>query len=251
MERLSIKLYSILFVVVSLAFSAPVSFWYEKGNEFYEQKLYDSATVYYEKAIKSGIQNSTLYYNGGNAYFRSGNIGKAMLYYEKAKLTASKDPDIIANIKYAKLQLVDKIPEPKAGFLEVVFGFFHDMFSLETQLWVVFLFLALIALIVIMIKLIDESKRLLLIYIGSVCFLLLVFNGASIGKKIYDIETNQYAIVLDKTVDALNEPEGNKTLFTVHEGVKFQVLKFDRGWCFVSLANGVCGWVEQSVLGFI
>ncbi len=73
----------------------------------------------------------------------------------------------------------------------------------------------------------------------------------SIGKKIYDAEKKKFVIVLEKTVDAKNQPDGSKVLFSAHEGTKFQIRKTKDSWSFVSLPNGVSGWVENSSLGHI
>lgn len=249
-KRITLPILLALFTV-SMLYSAPLSFWFDKGNGYYEEKKYDSAVVYYEKVITEGMENTALFYNTGNAHFRNGSIGKALLYYEKAQQLSPNDEDIRANIIYVKSQLVDKIPEPKTSFLEVIFGFFHKMFTLETQLWLIFLFLMILSSGFIALSYIGQNKRLWVIYGMVVVLILTLFNGGSAGKKIYDIENTQYAIVLTTVVDALNEPNGDKTLFTIHEGIKFQVMKFDRDWCFVCLANGSCGWVQQSALGFI
>jgi len=93
--------------------------------------------------------------------------------------------------------------------------------------------------------------RLWIIY-GGVCLgALTVLLGISAGVKIYQVERIAYAIVLTSSVDARNQPDGTKTLFTAHEGTKFLIRKQIDRWALVSLPNGVSGWVELSALGRI
>ena len=97
----------------------------------------------------------------------------------------------------------------------------------------------------------SHNIRLWLIYTASLCVIISGMFCFSIGKKIYDAEKMKLAVVIEKSVDAKNQPDGSKILFTVHEGTKIQIRKTKGNWCFVSLPNGVSGWVESSSLGHI
>ena len=88
-------------------------------------------------------------------------------------------------------------------------------------------------------------------YASTLIAIILAISGISMAVKIYDAETNAYAILLEPSVDAKNEPEGAKILFTAHEGTKFQIRKTMEGWSLVSLPNGASGWVENKYLGKI
>jgi hypothetical protein len=75
--------------------------------------------------------------------------------------------------------------------------------------------------------------------------------GISVGVKIYAAENISSAIVLSPSLDAKNQPDGNKVLFTVHEGTKFRIRKIIGDWALVSLPTGVSGWVQMSSIGVI
>ncbi|MBD3321028.1 MAG: tetratricopeptide repeat protein [Chitinivibrionales bacterium] len=224
--------------------AAPVEQWLQKANAFYEKKNYDSAVVYYEKIIDSGIRNSDIYYNLGNAYYRQRRLGEAILCYEKAHKLSPGDRDIIANIKFANANVVDRVPEPERGFLETVLWRLHTLFSLNRQLWLVFWMLLLLSIMFSLGLFVSGNIRLWIIYLGSLLALLVTVNGISLGYKIYQAENVTYAVVLDRSVDALNQPNGSKVLFTAHEGIKFRIRKQLDDWVLVSLPNGVSGWVR-------
>lgn len=240
---------TVLFIACS--FGAPVERWFENANSFYEKDRYDSAVIYYQKVLDAGIKNSDVFYNLGNAYFRQNNLGLALLYYEKAKKLSPTDQDIIANLKFAQLNIVDRVPEPKRTFTESILWRLHTMLPLQVQLWILLVLLLFISISFTIGLFSSRNIRLWLIYMSSLCIIISGIFCFSIGKKIFDSEKKKFAIVLEKTVDAKNQPDGGKVLFTAHEGTKFQIRKTKDGWNFVSLPNGVSGWVENSSLGHI
>ncbi|MBD3347056.1 MAG: tetratricopeptide repeat protein [Chitinivibrionales bacterium] len=233
------------------SYAAPVERWVQKANSFYEQKNYDSAAVYYEKIIESGISNSDVYYNLGNAYFRLRQLGEAILYYEKAHKLSPGDPDITTNIKFATANIIDRAPEPERGFLETVLWRLHTALSLNVQLWLIFWILLLLSILFALGLFVSHNIRLWIIYLSSLLIIIALITGISTGYKIYQAEKVTYAIVLDRSVDALNQPKGSKVLFTAHEGIKFHIRKELGDWALVSLPNGVSGWVEKDGLGKI
>ena len=245
---LGIVLFSI---AITGAFSAPVNTWFEQANTFYEKEKYDSAVTYYQKIIDAGIKNSDVYYNLGNAYYRLRKLGLAILHYEKARTLAPTDREVIANLRFARLNIVDRVPEPERTFAENLLWNLHSMLPLHIQMWILFVLLLCVSIAFAIGLFASRNIRLWLIYLSSLCILISIIFSFSIGKKIYDAEKKKFAIVLEKTVDAKNQPEGSKVLFTAHEGTKFQIRKTRENWSFVSLPNGVSGWVENSSLGHI
>jgi tetratricopeptide (TPR) repeat protein len=245
---------AVVMVVLAVSFTlsaAPVQHWFEKGNSLYEQQHYDSALTYYRKIIDAGVTNSDVLYNIGNTYYRKGAVGEAILYYEKARKLNPTDPDILTNIRFANLNIVDRIPEPERGFFELILWRMHQYFSLSAQLWLLFGLLMLLAALFSLWLYSGHNVRLWIVYFGVLVFAITLLNGISTGIKIYHEESVEYAIVLDSSVDAYNEPNGTKVLFTAHEGTKFRIRKSLDSWLLVNLPNGVSGWVEDDALGRI
>jgi SH3-like domain-containing protein len=125
------------------------------------------------------------------------------------------------------------------------------MLSLNVQMWILWSCLMVISLFFAFGLFASHNMRLWLIYTGTIAAILAGALSVSVGVKIYDLENKKFAIVLEKNLDARNQPDGDKILFTVHEGTKFQIKKFVDTWCFVSLPNGVSGWVRRDALGKI
>lgn len=241
----ALTLTSLLFLC---AYGSQAEHLYNKGNVFYENKEFDSAVVYYEQALDQGILNSSLFYNLGNAYYRLENQGRAILNYERASKLNPRDKDIEANLKYARMNITDRIAEQNKSFLEISLDFIHDLLPLTLQLTTIIILLFIISICFSLVLFIRGNRRLWFIYAAVLSSIVLLLFSISAGIKIYNLEKHEYAIVLEDRIDAKNEPDGNKTLFSVHEGTKFQIIKKDRLWYYVSLSNGVSGWVKSEAL---
>ncbi len=237
--------------LVNLSSAAPIDDWFSRANKLYEEQKYDSAVTYYQKIVETGVNNSALFFNLGNAYFRTDKIGLAILYYEKAKLLAPDDTDIEANIRFANMHTVDRTPVPQRTFVESIFRRLHTLLSLNQQLWILFGLLSVIAILFSASLFVSRNARLWLIYGLSLSLILFLAIGVSTGLKIYERENIQYAVVLNKAVNAVNQPKGTKVLFTAHEGTRFRIRKRKDDWVLVSLPNGAGGWVTTDALGEI
>ena len=74
---------------------------FDQANRLYEQGKYTDAIVAYRGLL--GKQSSAaLYFNLGNAFFKSGNTGEAIINYRLAQRLAPRDPDILANLRFAR-----------------------------------------------------------------------------------------------------------------------------------------------------
>jgi tetratricopeptide (TPR) repeat protein len=89
-------------VVLSLSGAAFGEDQFSAGNRCYEQKSYDSAVTAYTQLVNQGLESAPLYFNLGNACFRSGDLGHAVLYYLRAQRLDPTDPDIAANLDFAR-----------------------------------------------------------------------------------------------------------------------------------------------------
>jgi tetratricopeptide (TPR) repeat protein len=83
------------------AASAPQTIFF-KANTRYHDGAYEDAAREYQRLLESGIESGNLFFNLGNAYFKVGDVGRAILNYERAALFMPSDPDLAANLAYAR-----------------------------------------------------------------------------------------------------------------------------------------------------
>lgn len=82
-----IKIISILiFLFGTLIAKSEGNIMFEKANQLYHNKLYDSASNLYQQMINDGYAHAELFYNAGNAYYRTNQIGRAIWCYRKSQL---------------------------------------------------------------------------------------------------------------------------------------------------------------------
>lgn len=75
---------------------------FSEASRAYDAGRLDDAVSLYEGLLADGHVSAELLYNLGNAYFRLGKIGQAVLDYRRASYLAPRDPDILANLRFAQ-----------------------------------------------------------------------------------------------------------------------------------------------------
>ncbi len=82
--------------------------YYNRGNNFYKQQLYDEAIKEYQKSLgltKDKNLKSKILYNMGNTFLKMGDTQKAKESYKQALLLNPKDEDTKYNLQYALINL--------------------------------------------------------------------------------------------------------------------------------------------------
>ena len=77
---------------------------FDAANRLYEQGKFTEAVSAYEQLAHAGQASAALYFNLGNAYFKSGQIGRSIAAYREAQQITPRDPDLRANLQFARNQ---------------------------------------------------------------------------------------------------------------------------------------------------
>ncbi len=99
--------YSLLGMLVVFAWGVPslraaTETDFEQANKLYEQGKFGEAAALYERILHGDQTSAALHFNLGNALFKSGQMGRAILNYRRAEQLAPRDPDIRANLQFAR-----------------------------------------------------------------------------------------------------------------------------------------------------
>src|SRR5205823_5530071 len=100
--RLTMAVVLTLAVAELRADAAPAAF--EAANRFYFEGKFSEAATTYGILEQSGQKSAALYFNWGNALFKSGQIGRAIAAYRRAEALTPRDPDLRANLQFARNQ---------------------------------------------------------------------------------------------------------------------------------------------------
>src|SRR5262249_60282743 len=80
---------------------------------------YAAPAAEHERLLASGVASANPYFNLGNAYLKAGQTGRAILAYERARRLAPGDPDLRANLTFARSP--EATPEPAPWWTRVLF----------------------------------------------------------------------------------------------------------------------------------
>ena len=236
---------AILVLPVLQLFAADNSaaFW-AKGNEFYHQKQYDSAAVYYEKIAALKSQNAELYYNLGNSYYRLNKIGSAVLNYERALQINPDYKDAQDNLLLTKSRISTHIPQANdIFFINWWEGITRSDKATNWAVWALITFLAVVALTMLMYfrKLNIPAQIPGIIGFVWICFMVLAYFSA---EKHHN---SHMAVVMQNDAPLVNmEQRSGKPVSLLPEGTTVRTGAIKGDYVEITLPDGRRGWIEQS-----
>jgi SH3-like domain-containing protein len=93
----------------------------------------------------------------------------------------------------------------------------------------------------------DRVKSVFLVFL-----VVFIFFSTLLIQKIYNLETDEFGVILSDKVSLYSEPTDNSTeLFVLHEGSKVEILRSANSWYEIRLVDGKTGWIDQSALQII
>ena len=75
---------------------------FDLANQRYEQGKYAEAIAAYQSLLTNQSPSAAVYFNLGNAHFKLGQHGQAIAAYRLAQRLDPRDPDIRANLRFAR-----------------------------------------------------------------------------------------------------------------------------------------------------
>ncbi len=208
-------------------------------NRLYEQGKFLEAASGYEKLLQTGQTSEAIYFNWGNAWFKAGRFGRAIAAYQQAERIAPRDPDVRANLQFARNQVQGPTirPEPLwrwLGKLNLSEWTWLD----SAALWV---WLALLTLLQWRPTL-RPTLRVYTVWAGVIsvaCF-------ACFAAAWYSDRFAKRAIIIAQEAVARQAPlDESQSAFTLHDGAELQILDQKDQWIQVRADAGRIGWVRR------
>ncbi len=204
------------------------------------------------KLVNEDVENYELFYNLGNTYFKLNDLGNARLYYEKAAKFEPLNQELNENITMLMANIKDK-EEVERSFIETLLRKIYYTFSINLLgVFAVIFFILMMAFIVFLIMsrsaVLKRIVKVFLVIFAVIFFLVTVTEV----MRIRDFYADNNAVILDEVVIAYSGPnEDFPQVFTIHEGLKVSIERFDNEWVLIKLPSGNGGWVLNSALGII
>ena len=212
---------------------------FEGANKLYEQGKFSEAAATYEKLIQSGQTSAAIFFNLGNAYFKAGQIGRAVVAYRQAERINPRDPDVRANLLFARKQV--------QGPTFVATRWMQWLNHLTTNEWTLLLTAGLWALILLLILLQWRPawRGSLRIYI-VLLVLGVVFTAVCLIAVLNQKRRVPIAVVVTRDASVHHGPlEESQMSFVAHDGAELRVLDQKDNWLEVTAGGGRRGWLRR------
>ena len=218
---------------------------FKAANRFYDAGQFAKAAAAYQEIEP---KTAHVYFNLGNAWFRQGKLGLAILNYERSRRLAPRDPDIIANLKFAQQKLgVDEVNTPS----RVRERFLRSVIESRTMTeWSVYELVGLwLAVLAVAAWIFLPKARMGCLTACTVAFMGFAVSAFALGYRVIDERTAPQGVVVTVETAARFAPLPDSTVhFRLGEGTKV-VVREDRGpWLYVERADGQQGWVNAEAI---
>lgn len=211
---------------------------FEQAGRHYEQGQYREAIQLYGALLKDGLDSAALRFNLGNACFKNGELGRAVFHYRAAAELAPRDPDISANLRFARDRVTASASITEPGWSRLARYFTLNELSLFSAVcfWTFLLLLGLARLR----PALRPSLKASISTAGALCL-----AGAALLALSFWVRTRPVAIATQRQlVVHLGPLSESQTAFTVPDGTELRIQNRREDWLQVADRSGRTGWVE-------
>ncbi|MDQ6911836.1 MAG: tetratricopeptide repeat protein [Verrucomicrobiota bacterium] len=209
---------------------------FDEANRAFADGHFDDATRQYETLIHDKGYSVPVLYNLANSYFRVGKIGPAILNYERAQVLAPNDPDIAANLSFARKQaglFVQPDSWRESG---------PRVLSMNQWAWLGSVALVLLCASIVAGRIYPE-QRLYLRFGTNVAALVLCAAAVSLALQ---PDTLDRAVVTAKEGTARISPFASaKSAFVLSAGDNVRIDKTHDGFFLVENRDRRSGWISR------
>ena len=215
---------------------------FEDANRAFAAGQFAASARGYESVLKRDGYSAAVLFNLGNADLRMGQTGDAILNFERAKWLAPHDPDINANLRFARQQA--GLATSPASWSEALAG----LFSPNDWAW-----LATGSLVVlcagILLRQSQAKYRGGLYLLNAASAIVLFVSAAAVAVRYQQLDR---AILPAKVTDGLISPfTGAKTMAVFPAGQTVVVERSHGGFRFVRDQAGHSGWVNSGQVALV
>jgi tetratricopeptide (TPR) repeat protein len=233
---------ALLSLLLSTASAAISAGDFDSANKLFDQGRFTDAASAYQKLLASGHASAAIYFNLGNAWFKSGQIGRAIDSYHKAEHLSPRDPDVLANLQFARNQVQGPTLLPNWWQRWLARLNLNEWTLLAAgSFWTFFLLLGLQQWA----PTLKTGLRSYILAIGittmccGVCFVI-AFQDTRVARS---------AVVIAREAVARQGPlEESPEVLTLHDGAELRILDRKDDWFQVTTGPRRIGWVRQNLI---
>lgn len=216
---------------------------YQQGNRLYAQRNYAQAALAYEQALAAG-PSAVVHYNLANACFKSGRIGRAILHYRRARYLAPRDPDIRANLDFARRYRVDKLAATASPVAKALDDALHWLSRREAALWTAVLTAFAAGFLAVWIV----TRRTPLLAPALLCGALALAGLATQRAWIAEIGSRPAVVVAPEARAWSGPSEEFKEILLLHDGSEVRIREARGQYLLIQLPGGSGGWIRKDAV---
>jgi tetratricopeptide (TPR) repeat protein len=229
----------LLMLVPRISEAAQPSAAFDAANKLYEEGKFADAASAYESLAHSGQSSAAIYFNLGNAFFKSGQIGRAIAAYRQAQQLTPRDPDLRANLQFARNQT----PGPSLAPARWQRWLGRLTLNEWTLLAAGAVWLGLLLLAVLRWRpTLRPALRAYAISLAILAGFLCACAAVSLREHRY---TRTAIVVTGEAVVRYGPLAESPAAFTVHDGAELRILDQKDEWLQVSTDPRRIGWLRR------
>jgi tetratricopeptide (TPR) repeat protein len=216
----------------------------------YAQADYARAATIYEQLVREGHENEALLYNLGNAYLKNGKNTRAILCYERALRIDPSDTEAMDNLAIASSRTRDRVEPMPLFFAARWWNDFKTGNTTRGLFWHSFWLLVLSGVwVFLFFGMQNVLLRRVALAAGTLSVLLFAASVFVYLDRVEDLEARRDAIVVAPEVVARSTPDKSGVdAFSIHEGLKVEIVQEQGEWLRIRLADGTEGWVAPKTV---
>ncbi len=212
---------------------------FDTANKLYAENKFADAAAAYEKLTTTGTISPALYFNLGNAQFKAGQIGRAIAAYRQAETIAPRDPDLSANLQFARNRVQG--PTIKSSAWQRWLG----TLSVNEWTWLcvagVWITFGLLIARQLKPALVPALHNWTWLAAGSTAILCVC-----LALAFSQVNGQQIAIVTVADATVRNSPlDQSPSTFTAHDGAELRVIDSKDDWLQVTDDTRRIGWLKR------
>jgi len=215
---------------------------FTQANKLYEQGKYADAASAYEALMKDGSVSPALLFNLGDARFKAGQTGLAIAAYRRAQRLAPRDPDIRANLQFARNQAQGSASPLSGNF---VVRWLNRLTLNEWSALASALFIGWCLLFALGQWTPAFRQRLRNTKFVLGCLVSLLIIATVVACKSQQL-TRTAIVVVPEGVVRLGPFAESQSAFTARDGIELEITDQRPGWWQVVDSSNRSGWVAAT-----
>lgn len=231
-------IFSLMFLA-GVAGAQDVATAFNDANKLYEQGKFAEAAIRYQKIIDGGPSSAPLFFNLGNAYLKSGQIGRAIVAYRRSEELAPRDPEVRANLQFARKQ---------AGGGTAAPGKFWENWlnKLTLNEWTILTFVAVgLLFFTLATRQWRESWRNSLRGISATLGVVALMFIVGLVSALQQRSARVSVVIVQEAVVRRGPYDESPSVFTLRDGAEVKVRDQKNDWLEIVDRSGRTGWLSQ------